>query len=46
MVQKPVSKAVPSKNGSAPAKKADTSEEEDSDESSDEDEVLDILNFT
>jgi len=43
MVQKPAAKAVPSKNGSVPAKKAVTSDE-DSDESSDEeDKVLDIL---
>lgn len=42
MVQKPVSKAVPSKNGSAPAKKAD-SDEEDTDESSDEDEEDEVF---
>jgi hypothetical protein len=38
MVQKPAAKVVPSKNGSPPAKKVDTSVK-DSDECSDEDEV-------
>jgi hypothetical protein len=40
MVQKPAAKADPSKNVSAPAKKAaSSSEDESSDEDSDEDEV-------
>jgi len=37
--QKPAAKAVPSKNVSAPTKKAASSSDEESDEESDDDEV-------
>jgi hypothetical protein len=47
MVQKPAAKAVPSKNVSAPAKKAASSSDDDSsDEDSDEDEVSNTFHIS